>query len=155
MPDRPPYYHQETDYSCGAACLRMVLAHLKMILTEGEIRALADTTNLPGRFGGTSPLHIVGAVRKLGFEKSSKDHLTFEELARELILGFFPIVYIAIRGESTTRILTHSVVVVEITGSEVIVLDPASELASGEVAHPLAEFNRVWGLTNGLTILVK
>ncbi len=42
MPVRPPYYKQETEYSCMAACLRMVLEHLGVVKTEKELRVLTD-----------------------------------------------------------------------------------------------------------------
>jgi hypothetical protein len=38
-----PHFHQELDYSCVAACVRMVLAHYGDIRTETEFRLLLDT----------------------------------------------------------------------------------------------------------------
>ena len=38
-----PHFHQEFDYSCVAACVRMVLAHYGDIRTEAELRLLLDT----------------------------------------------------------------------------------------------------------------
>jgi hypothetical protein len=56
---------QETRYSCVPACLRIVLAHLGLTLTETELRTLCDCTPF-----GTDALKAVDAVRQLGFSKS-------------------------------------------------------------------------------------
>lgn len=38
-----PYYKQETDYSCGAAAMRMVLGSLEIRKTEKELARLLNT----------------------------------------------------------------------------------------------------------------
>lgn len=38
-----PPFQQELDYSCVAACVRMVLAHYGDRRTEAELRSLLDT----------------------------------------------------------------------------------------------------------------
>lgn len=38
-----PHHQQELEYSCVAACVRMVLAHYGDIRTEAELRSLLDT----------------------------------------------------------------------------------------------------------------
>ena len=66
MSDRPPYHPQETEYSCGAACLRMVLQHLGVVRTEAELRALTDS-----EFGGN--FHLDTAVEAPQFELEHQD----------------------------------------------------------------------------------
>src|SRR5438105_5616318 len=46
-----PHFHQELDYSCVAACARMVLAHYGDIRTEAELRLLLDTRQTGTRAG--------------------------------------------------------------------------------------------------------
>jgi hypothetical protein len=38
-----PHFQQELEYSCVAACVRMVLAHYGESRTEAELRRLLDT----------------------------------------------------------------------------------------------------------------
>src|SRR5262249_61312357 len=71
----PPFYPQETDFSCAVACLRMVLAHVGVLKSEAELRELCDCTIF-----GTSALQLLLAARKLGFTSSSKHTLTLADL---------------------------------------------------------------------------
>jgi len=57
-----PHFEQELDYSCLAACARMVLAFLGAEYTEAELRALLKT-----RPGGTSPVNLMLRLPALGF----------------------------------------------------------------------------------------
>ena len=57
-----PHFEQELDYSCLAACTRMVLAFFGAGHTEAELRALLKT-----RCGGTSPVNLMLRLPALGF----------------------------------------------------------------------------------------
>ncbi len=46
-----PHFRQELEYSCVAACARMVLAHYGDIRTESELRLLLDTQPTGARAG--------------------------------------------------------------------------------------------------------
>src|SRR5437588_8987934 len=46
-----PHFQQEHDYSCVAACVRMVLAHFGDLRTEAELRSLLDTRPTGTRAG--------------------------------------------------------------------------------------------------------
>jgi hypothetical protein len=46
-----PHFRQELEYSCVAACARMVLAHYGDIRTEAELRSLLDTRPTGTRAG--------------------------------------------------------------------------------------------------------
>ena len=41
-----PHFQQELEYSCVAACVRMVLAHFGDLRSEADLRALLDTQPL-------------------------------------------------------------------------------------------------------------
>ena len=58
MAKTPPFYPQETDFSCAVACLRMVLSHLGVSKTEAELREICDCTIF-----GTAALELVLAAR--------------------------------------------------------------------------------------------
>ena len=74
MAKTPPFYPQETDFSCAVACLRMVLDHLGVSKTEAELREICDCTIF-----GTAALELVLAARRLGFAASSKHTLTLSD----------------------------------------------------------------------------
>lgn len=60
---RLPHFEQELDYSCLAACVRMVLAFYGSAYSETELCALLKT-----RPGGTSPVNVMLSLPELGFD---------------------------------------------------------------------------------------
>ena len=46
-----PHFQQEFEYSCVAACARMVLAHFGDLRTEADLRLLLDTQPTGTRAG--------------------------------------------------------------------------------------------------------
>jgi hypothetical protein len=51
-----PHFQQELDYSCVAACARMVLAHYGDVRSEAELRSLLDTQPTGTRAGNVMRL---------------------------------------------------------------------------------------------------
>lgn len=146
MPARPPYFRQETDYSCVPACLRMVLESLGMSKSEEELRALCDCTALATRAGDA-----VNAVRKLGFTKTRKYNLDVDLLKEQLGLGLYPIAFIRVRITPHSHPETHAVIVLDIADNYVCLLDPIR----GEITLAREEFQDEWGGMRGLTILIE
>jgi len=134
-----------------AACLRMVLESLGVLKTEEELRVLTDS-NFDSEYfpGGTEAHRVVDAAKQLGFSNTTKNNLSLQELVGVLIEGRFPIVQIAIRLVPETPLQTHAVVVVEITQDGVLIFDPVR----GEIALSQDEFDEMWQLRRGLTILI-
>jgi predicted double-glycine peptidase len=130
----------------------MVLEHLGVIRTEAELRALTDSEYESAFYpGGATALGLVDAAKELGFPDTTKENLEFQELLRVLSQGRFPIVYLAIRLLPGTPLQSHAVVVTEIDDEGVRLLDPVR----GEVTNTVEEFNQMWSLRRGLTILVR
>lgn len=146
MPERPPFFHQETDYSCVPACLRMVLESLGMSKSEEELRALCDCTALATRAGDA-----VIAVRELGFTKTRKYNLDVDLLKEQLGLGLYPIAFIGVRITAHSYPETHAVVVVDIAENNVSLLDPLR----GEITLAQEAFLNEWNRMRGLTILIE
>ena len=90
----PPYYPQETDFSCAVACLRMVLAAYGVSKSEAELRGLCDCTIF-----GTTALELIRVARGLGFTATRKYSLTLEDLRDFTVQGYFPIIYGAMAGD--------------------------------------------------------
>ncbi len=51
-----PHFQQEHDYSCVAACVRMVLAHYGDVRSEADLRTLLDTKPTGTRAGNVMRL---------------------------------------------------------------------------------------------------
>jgi predicted double-glycine peptidase len=151
MRDRPRVFRQETPYSCGPACLLMVLESRGVSKTEEELRILCDCNSLSGG-GGTSPLATVDAARELGFVGAIKCSLVdFKDLLAELERGVFPIAFIKTRFAPAGQVEPHCVVVVEATEDKVMVNDPWR----GQHQFSREEFEHEWTATHRLAILIE
>ena len=58
-----PYYKQEEWYTCGPACLRMLLKYFGTSASEEDVSKACGTTEL-----GTTPLQLVKGSKVFGFE---------------------------------------------------------------------------------------
>jgi ABC-type bacteriocin/lantibiotic exporter with double-glycine peptidase domain len=54
-PPKIPYYKQETNYTCGAACMRMVLESMKIKKSEKQIANLLKTNKVVGTWHKNIP----------------------------------------------------------------------------------------------------
>lgn len=144
MPDRPRLLKQETEYSCGPACLRMVLEAYGISRTEAELRELTNCSVL-----GTEPLNIVGAARGLGFATTGMFTLNLEQLSEKIGVGLYPIVLIRARLGPDLPRDWHCVVCTAVSERKVELLDPWR----GELSISIKEFLRDW--SRGLTILLR
>ncbi len=77
-----PYFKQESWYTCGPACLRMVLAALRITKTEIEIMEACGTTEL-----GTTSTQISAAFQRFGVKASSVKNANIEDLKQEINEG--------------------------------------------------------------------
>ncbi len=143
---KPPFFPQETDFSCAVACLRMALAAFGIERTEEELRELCDCG-----FEGTHAFKLVEAARQLGLQNTGKYNLTFEELVAQLASGKYPIVYVRIRLDHSKYPTQHAFVVTEANRQFVTVFDPWH----GERSIATAEFEYSWGQMRGLAILCE
>jgi hypothetical protein len=62
---KPPFYRQETRYSCAPACLRMVLGAFGVHADEEQLRHLTDCSPL-----GTDAFQLIEAARQFGLTAS-------------------------------------------------------------------------------------
>jgi ABC-type bacteriocin/lantibiotic exporter with double-glycine peptidase domain len=145
MPSKPPFYKQETRYSCAVACLRMVLSQHGLELPEAELRDLCDCTPA----FGTDAWLLVEAARQLGFPLTTKHNLQFPELVEFLSNDYFPIVFVNL-GPLDGVDEQHALVVVAANEAVVLVYDPFY----GERKLPNEAFRASWGAQRNLTILV-
>jgi len=125
--------------------LRIVLLSHGLDYEEALLRELCDCSV----FGTRSEL-AVEAVRKLGFRRTTKQNLTWSELAGEAGRNSLPITFVSmlpldgIKGE-------HAVIVLRVSESEVDIYDPLR----GERTLPVNSFEAAWAAMRNLTILVE
>lgn len=123
----------------------MVFSAFGLETTEAELRALCDCTIF-----GTDALKAVDAARQLGFAKTIKSNLSFDDLVELTASGYFPIVYVDLRPIQAQAGF-HALVIVEVGQSRVAVYDPAV----GERQLPRSTFVIAWALQQNLAIIVQ
>lgn len=143
---RPPFYAQEKDSSCLAACLRMVLAAYGSIHSEKELRDLCDWT--PQR--SISSTAAVAAARALGFIHSREDYgLRLHDLRDLLRSGLYPIVGVDLRAYGLSG--QHAQVVASLTSRGLRINDPLM----GQITTGLLVFEQAWSESDFLTIIIE
>ena len=143
-----PHFEQELDYSCLAACTRMVLAFFSAERTEAELRALFKT-----RPGGTSPVNLVLRLPALGF---TADVQTGSQsyLRQQVEAGYPCIVHVWTSPlPHWDAEAIHALAVTEIGEEHVYVHDPA--LPTGPTGIPLSAFLRAWAAVDYLMIVIR
>lgn len=123
-----PLVRQAYDYSCGAASLASCLYYWGVWDgREPELYDLLDTT-----CEGTSGIGIVQGARHYGLEVTSKSGLNTDDLRGYLARGYTVILSIQAWGTYTPDTNWdevwddgHYVVLVDIVGQDVILMDPA------------------------------
>lgn len=78
-----PYYRQKKIYTCGPACLRMVLAYFGKKWSIGQIIRNSGTT---AKYG-TSPRKMVSAAKRAGLIVRVSKNSTLQEIRKQLDFG--------------------------------------------------------------------
>ncbi len=142
------HFEQELDYSCLAACTRMVLDFWGAKHTEADLRALLKT-----RPGGTSPLNLMLRLPTLGFIADVRTG-SQSDLRREIEAGYPCIVHVwtlPLPYWNTEAI--HALVVAKIDKENTYVYDPS--LSTGPTTIPLPSFLRAWAAVDYLIITIR
>jgi len=142
-----PHFQQELDYSCLAACVRMVLAFYSNTHTESELRGLLKT-----RPSGTSPANVLFRLPSLGFNAEFPD-ASLSYLRDQVEAGHPCIVHVwTLPLPHWKDEAIHSLVICDVTQEFVVVNDPA--LSSGSTAIPREAFVRAWAATGYVTLVI-
>lgn len=141
-----PFFRQETDYTCGVACLRMVLAFYGTVREEPELVGSCGTTP-----DGTTADGLAEGARALAYQGMvCEGDLAF--LRNAIGSGNPPIAFLSTASMSHYPGDTiHAVVVVDVTDREVTVNDP---LLGPGIRIPLDDFLQGWEEAFVLTVLV-
>jgi ABC-type bacteriocin/lantibiotic exporter with double-glycine peptidase domain len=142
-----PHFKQEFDYSCVAACVRMVLAFHGRSFSEADLRQLLDT-----RPSGTVVRNVL-RLASLGFDVQL-DSSNLALLAAALMAGTPPIVFFETGPlDYWLRDCAHVAVVVGLEVDAVSLNDPYFDPAPQRTS--LTSFLQAWAATEHLaTVLV-
>jgi ABC-type bacteriocin/lantibiotic exporter with double-glycine peptidase domain len=70
-----PYYKQEEWYTCGPACLRMLLKYFGTSASEEDVAKACGTTEL-----GTTPMKLVKGSKVFGFDADAFKYVDMNDL---------------------------------------------------------------------------
>jgi ABC-type bacteriocin/lantibiotic exporter with double-glycine peptidase domain len=135
-----PYFKQNRDYTCGPACLRMVLAYYGIEQDEVTLTMLCGTNVF-----GTSARQIVGVAQHFGPEARLTFFETLATLTAVLAEGI-PVLAAIDAGEMYEREefkhSRHMIVVLAVNATSVRCHDP---IMGENVTVTLEAFERAWG----------
>ena len=77
-----PYYKQQEWYTCGPACLRMLLKYIGTSTPEEDVAKACGTTEL-----GTTPLQLVKGSKVFGFDADAIKYEDIDDLKSGLKSG--------------------------------------------------------------------
>src|SRR6266852_1692743 len=142
-----PHFHQELDYSCVAACARMVLAHYGDIRTEFELRLLLDTQPTGARAGNL--VRLSGSAFEVYLRPSN-----LLELQKALADNQAPLVFLKTGSlEYWSMDIFHTVVLVGLDATAVALHDPY--FATAPQTTSLLSFEKAWAQTGQFTWFLR
>jgi len=128
-----PYYEQETNYTCGPACMRMVLASLGIKKSEKDITKLIGTNKIRGTNHGD----FLSLVEKYKLRYSVNREATIDELKyysknhyKIIVCYFHPVEKVG-----------HYAVVRKITSKKITLMDPVD---GPNKTYSLSYFQKIW-----------
>ena len=145
-----PYFKQENWYTCGPACLRMVLAYIGIIKTENEVTEACNTTEL-----GTTPIQIAETFQKFGVIASSVKNANIDDLKHEIEEGR-PVIVLIDPSHMYGGIsgFGHFIVIVGFEDEKIIYHDP--DEPNGEyIKYELEAFLKAWNATRCWMIKIE
>ena len=142
-----PHFQQEVDYSCVAACVRMVLAHFGDLRPEAELRSLLETQPTGTRAGNV--MRVSGPALEVYLRPSN-----LAELRAVLADQQPPIVFLKTGAlQYWTMDIFHTAVLVGLDASTVALNDPFFETAPQ--SSTLQSFERAWAETGQFVALIR
>jgi len=142
-----PHFQQEFEYSCVAACARMVLAHYGDVRTEADLRTLLDTRPTGTRAGNlmrlsTSTLEVYLRPSNLA------------ELQKTLTSDQPVIVFVQAGSlEYWSTDIFHTAVLVGLDSSTAALHDPYFTTAPQTTS--LQSFEKAWAQTGQFTAFIR
>jgi ABC-type bacteriocin/lantibiotic exporter with double-glycine peptidase domain len=142
-----PHFQQELEYSCVAACARMVLAHHGDVRTEAELRSLLDTQPAGTRAGNR--MRLSGPAFEVHLRASS-----LAELQRVLADRQPPLVFLKTGSlEYWSMDIFHTAVPAGLDPMTAALNDPY--FATAPQTTSLQSFEKAWAETGQFTAFLR
>ena len=142
-----PHFRQEVNYSCVAACVRMVLAHYGRNESEANVRQLLGTTSR-----GTRAANVTNVVQ-LGFDvRFGTSNLL--QLRATLAANVPPIIFLltgTLDYWETND--AHAIVLIGVDAASVHLNDPFFDTFPQQTS--LANFQQAWAMTGHLAAFIR
>lgn len=86
------YFKQEKDYTCGCACVRMILSHFSIdVPTEAELEKHLKTDS-----NGTDPAMMIKYLKRKGYEVKKGENASLSEIQSLHLDGWVVILEISV-----------------------------------------------------------
>jgi ABC-type bacteriocin/lantibiotic exporter with double-glycine peptidase domain len=142
-----PHAQQELEFSCVAACARMVLAQFGDVRTEAELRLLLDTQPEGTRAGNL--MRLSGTTIEVHLRRAN-----LVELQTALADDQPPIVFLQTGAlEYWTMDIFHTAVLVGLDATTVALHDPY--FATAPQTSSLQSFEKAWSQTGQFTAFIR
>lgn len=142
-----PHFQQELDYSCVAACVRMVLAHYSDVRSEADLRILLDTQPTGTRAGNV--VRVSGPAFEVYLRPSNLTEL------QSLLADNQPAIVFLKTGalEYWSMDIFHTAVVIGLDAMTVALDDPY--FATAPQLTSLQSFEKAWAETGQFAALIR
>ena len=142
-----PHFRQEFEYSCVAACVRMVLAHYGDMRTEAELRSLLDTQPTGTRAGNI--MRITGPAFEVHLRPSN-----LAELQKLLAENQPPIVLMQTGPLEYWKMdIFHVAVLIGLDTVNAVLNDPY--FATALQTTSLLSFEKAWSQTGQFAAFIR
>ncbi|VVB73649.1 Peptidase C39 family protein [uncultured archaeon] len=132
-----PYFHQKTDYTCGPACLKMVLKFLGMGASEGALAKKANTVPQTG----TNHIGLVKAAEDFHLKCYPHENSSISQIKKAVDNDTPPIIHFIEPSEEES----HYAVVVGYDSKGLIFNDPWN---GRKFKMGFEDFKQRWGVRN-------
>lgn len=124
VPSLPvPYYAQLDDYSCGAACLKMVFEYNGIVVGIDELVRQVHTKEEDGPLGGAQEEDLVAVAAAYGATVTAKEGASIQDIISHLQQSQ-PVIIGYLFTEEGGQLNGHFVTVVGATQDDLLVHDP-------------------------------
>lgn len=142
-----PHFQQELEYSCVAACARMVLTHYGDLRTEAELRSLVDTQ--PAGTRAANLMRLSGTTFEVYLRSSN-----LVELQKVLAENQPPIVFLKTGTlEYWSMDIFHTTVLLDLDTLTTALDDPY--FATAPQTTSLQSFEKAWAQTGQFTAFLR
>lgn len=129
------YYHQQKDYTCGPACMRIILSEMGKNISEKKLEKELKTNSK----NGTVMRAFCKLAKKMGMKTFSKKNSTIGEI-KSLLKDYFIIVCYYYKPEK----IGHYALVKRVGKDRIYLMDP---WCGPNCSYSFVSFRKIWHST--------